>query len=127
MPMNIEDRKNNLTEEEKRVLLDGETERPFTGELLHEERAGNFACKLCGAILFDSHTKFDSGSGWPSFDEAIKGSILYVEDNSLGVARTEVKCAKCFAHLGHVFDDGVTDTGKRYCINSVCLDFKAEK
>lgn len=122
--MNIENRKKELTEMEKKVLLEGGTEMPFTGELLHEKRIGNFNCKLCGAVLFDSSKKFDSGTGWPSFDEALPGAIEYIEDDSHGMIRTEVRCMTCHSHLGHVFNDGPKGEGKRYCINSVCLGFE---
>ena len=83
-----------------------------------------FACKVCGTPLFSSDAKFESGSGWPSFDQALPGAVEYVEDTSLGMLRTEVRCATCHAHLGHVFDDGPETTGKRYCMNSICMEFK---
>ncbi|MEN9337691.1 MAG: hypothetical protein RIQ41_5 [Candidatus Parcubacteria bacterium] len=121
--MNIEERKKELSDEEKHVLFNGGTEAPFTGELLHEHRKGNFMCKVCGTPLFSSDTKFDSGTGWPSFDQALPGAVEYVEDATLGMVRTEVRCATCHAHLGHVFDDGPGTTGKRYCMNSVCMEF----
>lgn len=116
-----EELKKRLTPEEYKVLREGGTEAPFSGDLLHVEMDGTFTCKVCGNPLFSSDAKFDSGTGWPSFDKAIPGSVELIEDNSHGMRRTEVQCAKCGSHLGHVFDDGPTDTGKRYCINSVCL------
>lgn len=122
--MNVEQRKQELTEEEKHVLFEGGTERPFSGELLNEHRKGMFACKVCRTPLFSSNAKFDSGTGWPSFDQALPGAVEYVEDTSLGMLRTEVRCANCHAHLGHVFDDGPETTGKRYCMNSICMEFK---
>lgn len=125
--MDIEARKNELTEEEKRVLVDGGTEAPFSGALLDEHRKGAFRCKICNQELFSSETKFDSGTGWPLFDKAIEGSIRYVEDISHGMSRVEARCSKCDAHLGHVFPDGPTGTGKRYCMNSVCLAFEEGK
>jgi len=124
--MDIEKRKQELTPEEKRVLFEGGTERPFSGELLNEVREGMFTCKVCGTPLFTSDAKFDSGSGWPSFDQAIPNAVEYVEDTSLNMIRTEVRCATCKAHLGHVFPDGPTKTGRRYCMNSVCMEFKED-
>jgi peptide-methionine (R)-S-oxide reductase len=115
-----------LTPEQYRILREKGTERPFTGEYLHSEADGMFACAACGNKLFDSDTKFDSGTGWPSFDQALPGAIAYHRDVSHGMVRTEVTCAKCGSHLGHVFDDGPTGTGKRYCINSVCLKLEEE-
>lgn len=122
--MNHNDFNNHLTDEEKRVLFEKGTEAPFSGELLHEKREGGFRCKVCHTLLFDSQAKFDSGTGWPSFDQAIKDAVTYVEDTSLGMSRVEVVCKTCKAHLGHVFPDGITATGTRYCINSVCLAFE---
>lgn len=115
-----------LTPEEYAVLREGNTEAPFTGVYLHTKEKGMYACKVCGTQLFSSDTKFDSGTGWPSFDNAIPGSVVLLEDASHGIRRTEVRCAKCGSHLGHVFDDGPASTGKRYCINSVCLDLEKE-
>lgn len=113
--------KERLTPEEYAVLRQGATETPFTGEHLHTDMDGTFTCKVCGNPLFASDTKFESGTGWPSFDEAIPGAVELRTDESHGMRRTEVVCARCKSHLGHVFDDGPTSSGKRYCINSVCL------
>ena len=124
-PMPSEDElKKRLTPEEYHVLREKGTEAPFSGELLHADADGTFTCKVCGNKIFTSDSKFDSGTGWPSFDKAIPGSVKLVPDNEMGMHRTEVECANCGSHLGHVFDDGPTETGKRYCINSVCLDLQ---
>lgn len=118
-----------LTPEQKAVLLNRGTEAPFSGELLHNDKTGSYNCMNCGAELFDSTTKFDSGSGWPSFyDMAKPGAVTKKTDTSLGMERTEVICTNCGAHLGHLFDDAVGQpTGQRYCINSVCLKFNEKK
>ena len=111
------------------VLREAATERPWSGELLDEKRSGIFTCAACNAELFKSGTKFDSGCGWPSFYESVRPeAVQLIEDNTLGMTRTEVRCANCGSHLGHVFPDGFgTPTGDRYCMNSLSLDFKAEE
>lgn len=124
MNINEDELKKKLTSEEYKVLREGGTEAPFSGELLHSDADGTFRCKVCGTAIFDSSSKFDSGTGWPSFDQALPGAVELKEDSSHGMRRTEVVCTTCGSHLGHVFDDGPTDTGKRYCINSVCLDLE---
>ncbi len=98
------------------------TEAPFSGKLLHENADGIYKCANCENPLYSSEAKFDSGTGWPSFDQVLPGAVEYIEDDTHGMHRTEVVCAKCKSHLGHVFDDGPTKTGKRFCMNSVCLD-----
>ena len=112
-----------------RVARQGGTEAPFTGKYVDSKEAGMYACAVCGTELFSSDTKFDSGTGWPSFTEpANLKNIELKEDNGLGMKRTEVRCKKCGAHLGHVFDDGPAEAGgKRYCINSVCLDLQQKQ
>ncbi len=114
-----------LSPEEYAVLREAATERPWTGKLLDESRAGLYTCKACGNELFESGTKFDSGCGWPSFYESVRpDAVRLLEDTSLGIERTEVRCARCDSHLGHVFPDGVgTPTGDRYCMNSLALNF----
>ena len=119
-----EEWKKELTPEQYRVMREKGTERPFAGKYVNEHSKGMYTCAACGAELFSSDTKFDSGTGWPSFTEpANLKNIELKEDLSGGMRRTEVLCKKCGAHLGHVFDDGPKDKGgKRYCINSVCLE-----
>ncbi|AZZ55913.1 peptide-methionine (R)-S-oxide reductase MsrB [Rathayibacter iranicus] len=110
------------------VLREAATERPWTGELLDEHRSGLYTCAACNAELFTSGTKFDSGCGWPSFYESVNpDAVQLIEDSTLGMVRTEVRCANCGSHLGHVFPDGFgTPTGDRYCMNSIAMNFQAE-
>ena len=114
----------NLTEEQKEILFNEGTERPFTSALLHEKRKGFYHCANCGNKLFSSESKYDSGTGWPSFSEALPGAFKTKVDFSFGMMRTEYHCAKCGAHHGHVFNDGPTKTKKRFCNNGLCLIFK---
>ncbi|MDD1781333.1 peptide-methionine (R)-S-oxide reductase MsrB [Enterovibrio sp. ZSDZ35] len=116
-----------LSELAYRVCRLGETEAPFSGSLLYNQEAGTYHCVCCKSALFQSQTKFDSGCGWPSFDEAESGAVRYLEDRSLGMVRTEIRCANCDSHLGHVFDDGPTETKQRYCVNSVSLSFTGKE
>jgi peptide-methionine (R)-S-oxide reductase len=116
-----------LTEEEYYVLRKKGTERPFSGEYEMFYNNGIYTCKGCGEELFTSANKFDAGCGWPSFDKAIaNGKIIENKDFTHGMVRKEIVCANCGSHLGHVFDDGPTETGLRYCVNSVSLGFKGE-
>lgn len=117
--------KKRLTSEEFEITQNAGTEAPFTGKYWDEHTDGTYTCKVCGQVLFDSQHKFESGSGWPSFDRAVPGSVEMREDVSHGMTRTEVVCSKCGAHLGHIFEDGPRDTtGQRFCINSASLDLK---
>ncbi len=125
--MQEDDFKQKLTPEQYRVLRQKGTEAPFTGKYVHESADGIYRCAACNNALFASDAKFDSGTGWPSFDQALPGAVTYEKDDKFGMNRTEVLCAKCHSHLGHVFDDGPTATGKRFCLNSVCLDLEARK
>ncbi|MCS6795242.1 MAG: peptide-methionine (R)-S-oxide reductase MsrB [Raineya sp.] len=115
-----------LSPEQYRVLRLKGTERAFTGKFYKHNEKGIYICAGCGNELFKSETKFDSGTGWPSYYDAIPGAVVLETDYSYGMIRTEVLCAKCGGHLGHVFDDGPQPTGLRYCINSVSLDFKKQ-
>lgn len=120
--------KKKLSPEQYKILREKGTEIPFTGEYYHNNKKGMYTCAACGAELFSSDTKFESGSGWPSFYDAVdKEKIELIDDNSHGMHRTEVRCANCGGHLGHLFDDGPTPTGQRYCINSACLAFEEKK
>ncbi len=120
--------KEQLTPEEFHVTREGGTERAFTGKYWDFHGHGTYLCTCCGSELFESETKYDSGSGWPSFYQPVSKELVdEINDTSYGMTRTEVRCSKCGAHLGHVFDDGPRPTGMRYCINSAALKFEAKK
>ena len=115
-----------LTEEQKKIMFEESTERPFSSSLNNEKRKGFFHCANCGAKLFASNAKFDSGTGWPSFTESLPGAFKTKIDYSFGMKRVEYHCAKCGAHHGHIFEDGSTATQKRFCSNGLCLIFKPD-
>lgn len=124
MPQTDEEWREHLTPQQYAVLRQHGTERAFTGPYLNNKDEGTYRCAGCGSPLFASDTKFESGTGWPSFTEALPGAIKYVEDTSYGMRRTEVQCAQCGGHLGHVFPDGPRDAGgNRFCMNGCALDF----
>lgn len=124
----MENKNPQLSNEQKAVLFNKATEAPFSGALLYVTEQGEYRCANCGAALFASDTKFDSGCGWPSFDQAIKGAITSTPDTSHSMVRTEITCSNCGGHLGHVFDDGPKETtGLRYCVNSLSLQFTPTK
>jgi len=133
MPKNDSEWKEKLSEEEYHVLREKGTEAPFSGKLWNETKEGTYTCKACGNPLFPSTAKHDSSkgpaglAGWPAFDEALPGAIKLVPDHSYGMNRTEVVCSNCGSHLGHLFDDDTTKTGKHFCLNSVCLDLEEKK
>ena len=116
----------NLSKEQKNIMFNEGTERPFTSDLLKEKRKGFYHCANCGNKLFASTSKFDSGTGWPSFSESLPGAFKTKTDRSFGMVRVEYHCAKCGVHHGHVFKDGPRESGKRFCNNGLCLIFKPE-
>jgi peptide-methionine (R)-S-oxide reductase len=117
---------NELSDEEFRVLRKKGTELPFTGKYNNHFDKGIYRCRACDTPLYDSESKFESGCGWPSYDKALPGALEFIKDNSHGMIRTEIVCAKCGGHQGHVFNDGPSNTGERYCVNSVSIRFDSE-
>jgi peptide-methionine (R)-S-oxide reductase len=125
-PLSEANLQHRLSPEQYHILREKGTEKPFSSPLLDEKGHGQFACVVCGNELFASTAKFDSGTGWPSFDQALPGSVEMHSDDAYGMSRIEVTCAQCGSHLGHVFDDGPATTGKRFCINGTCLLMKKD-
>lgn len=124
LPQSEDEWRERLSEEEYHILREAGTEPAFSGELLDIKEAGTFGCRGCGTPLFDAETKYESGSGWPSFWDALGDDrIETAPDHSHGMNRIEIRCATCHSHLGHVFEDGPDPTGKRYCVNSLSLEF----
>ena len=117
---------NELSDEEFRVLRKKGTELPFTGQYNNHFDKGIYRCRACDTPLYDSESKFESGCGWPSYNKALSGALEFIKDNSHGMIRTEIVCAKCGGHQGHVFNDGPSSTGERYCVNSVSIRFDSE-
>ena len=113
-----------LGEDSYKILREKGTERPFTGSYNLTFEDGTYCCMGCKNKLFESTSKFNSGCGWPSFDQSIAGSVTYIKDTTLGMERTEIVCSNCGGHIGHVFNDGPTNTGQRYCVNSLSVDFE---
>ena len=115
--------KEQLSEEQYRILRQKGTEAPHTGKYNLHFEDGKYKCVGCGNVLFESEAKFNSNCGWPSFDQSVEGNIEYIKDTSFGMIRTEILCSNCGGHIGHVFDDGPTETGQRYCVNSASIEF----
>ena len=119
--------KKHLSQDQFEVTQNCGTEPPFSGELLYEKRDGIYSCVVCDFALFESEKKYESGTGWPSFYDALEDTISTKEDNSYGMKRIEINCKKCDSHLGHIFPDGPKPTGQRYCVNSLSLTFSENK